>query len=51
MAELYHAETISDLLKVAIDTSAAPSGKPLAASPEPASWPPYADTSKERRCL
>jgi DNA-binding GntR family transcriptional regulator len=40
-----------ELFRVAIDTSEAPAGKPLAASPEPASWPPYADPSKERRCL
>jgi hypothetical protein len=32
-----------ELFRVAIDTSEAPAGKPLAASPEPASWPPYAD--------
>jgi hypothetical protein len=40
-----------ELFRVAIDTSEAPAGKPLAASPEPASWPPYPDPSKERRCL
>jgi len=40
-----------ELFRVAIDTSEAPAGKPLATSPEPASWPPYADPSKERRCL
>ena len=30
-----------ELFRVAIDTSEAPAGKPLAALPEPASWPPY----------
>jgi len=30
-----------ELFRVAIDTSEAPAGKPLAASSEPASWPPY----------
>jgi DNA-binding GntR family transcriptional regulator len=39
-----------ELFRVAIDTSEAPAGKPLAASSEPASWPPYPDPSKERRC-
>ena len=40
-----------ELFRVAIDTSEAPAGKSLAASPESASWPPYPDPSKERRCL
>jgi DNA-binding GntR family transcriptional regulator len=44
-----------ELFRVAIDTSAAPAGKPLAASiqlwPRSESWPPYPDPSKERRCL
>ena len=44
-----------ELFRVAIDTSAAPAGKSLAASiqlwPRSESWPPYPDPSKERRCL
>ena len=40
-----------ELFRVAIDTSEAPAGKPLAASPAPALGPPYPGTSKERRCL
>lgn len=44
-----------ELFRVAIDTSEAPAGKPLAASiqlwPRSESWPPYPDSSKERRCL
>jgi len=39
-----------ELFRVAIDTSEAPAGKSLAASSGPASWPPYPDPSKERRC-
>jgi len=38
-----------ELFRVAIDTSEAPAGKPLAVLPEPASRPPYPDPSKERR--
>jgi len=39
-----------ELFRVAIDTSEAPAARSLAAG-GPASWPPYPDPVKERRCL